>query len=69
MLLHIMVCRNIQLNGIQDKLAAIFCHQVAAWFPDIFSNFYVVKSYKIVNNSGTAEAREKISTDLESLEI
>jgi len=23
----------------KDKLAAIFSHQVAAWFPDVFGNF------------------------------
>ncbi len=35
----------------------------------MFSNFYLVKSHKIANNSATAEASEKISTDLESAEI
>ncbi len=64
-----MVRHDIKLNSIQDKLAAIFCHQVAAWIPNIFCNFYLVKSHKIANNSATTEAREKISTDLESLEI
>ncbi len=28
-----------------------------------------MKNHKIVNNSGTTEAREEISTDLESLEL
>jgi hypothetical protein len=42
---------------------------VAAWVPDMFCNFYLVKNHKIVKNSTTAKAREKISTDLESLEL
>jgi hypothetical protein len=33
---------------------------VAAWVPDMFCNFYLVKSYKISNNSATTEARERI---------
>ncbi len=53
----------------QDKSAARFCHQVATWVPDMFSNFYLVKSHKIANNSATTEAKEKISTDFESLEF
>jgi hypothetical protein len=52
----------------EGKSAAIFCHQVAAWVPDMFCNFYFVKSHKIADNSATTEAREKISTDLESVE-
>ncbi len=40
-------------------------HQVAAWVPDKFWNFYLLKSHKIANNSATTEARENISTDLE----
>jgi hypothetical protein len=43
----------------QDKSAARFCHQVAAWVPDMFSIFHLVKSHKIANNSATAKAREK----------
>jgi hypothetical protein len=37
--------------------------------PDMFCNFYLTKNHKIANNSATTEARLKISTDLESLEI
>ncbi len=48
---------------------ASFCHQVAALVPDIFGNFYLVKNRKNGNNSATTEAREKISTYLESLEF
>jgi hypothetical protein len=51
------------------KSAASFCRQVAAWFPNMFCNFYLVKNHKIANNSTTTKAREKISTDLESLEF
>ncbi len=32
-------------------------------------NFYLVKNHKIADNSATTEAREKISTYLESLEF
>ncbi len=39
---------------------------MAAWVPDLFCNFYVVKN---VNSSTTTEAREKMSTDLESSEL
>ncbi len=42
---------------------------MAAWVPDIFCNCYLVKNHKISKNSSTTKAREKISTDLESLEI
>ncbi len=53
----------------EGKSAASFCRQVAAWVPDVFLNFYVVKNHKIAKNSATAKAREKISADLESLEF
>ena len=49
--------------------AASFCCQVAALVPDMVCNFYLVKNHKIANNSTTIEAREKISTYLESLEF
>jgi len=42
---------------------------VAAWFPDMFCNFYLVKYCKIDKNSTNTKAREKISTYLESLEF
>jgi hypothetical protein len=32
---------------------------VAAWFPNMFGNFYLVKNLKIANNSTTPKAREK----------
>ncbi len=38
-------------------------------FKDMFRNFYLVKNHKIVHNSTTTKAIEKISTDLESLEF
>jgi hypothetical protein len=50
----------------ESKSAASFCRQVAAWFPDMFCNFYLVKNHKIAKNSTTINAKEKISTDLES---
>jgi hypothetical protein len=54
----------------EGKSAASFCCQVAAaWFPDMFCNFYLLKNHKIAKNSTTTRAREKMSTDLESLEF
>jgi hypothetical protein len=41
------------------KSAACFYRQVAAWFPDMFCNFYLVKNHKIAKNSTTTKAREK----------
>jgi hypothetical protein len=41
---------------------------VAAWVPGMFCNFYLMKNHKIARNS-TAKAKEKINTDLESLEF
>jgi hypothetical protein len=54
----------LQLTG--GISAASFCCQVAAWFPDMFCNYYLVKNQKIVKNSTTTKTREKFSTDLES---
>ena len=51
------------------KSAASFCHQVAALVLDMFCNFYIVENHKIANNSTTTNARQKISTALESLEF
>jgi hypothetical protein len=42
---------------------------VEAWFPDMFCNFDLVKNCKTVDTSATTEAREKLSTDLQSLEF
>jgi len=39
-----------------DKLVSIYCHQVAAWVPDMFCNIYLVKNHKIANNSTNTEA-------------
>jgi hypothetical protein len=36
---------------------------------DMFHKFYFVINHKIANNSTTAEAREKISADLEPLKL
>jgi len=47
-----------QLN--EGKSAASFCHQMAAaWFPDMFCNFYFVKNHKKPKNSITTKATEK----------
>ncbi len=53
----------------EGKSADSFCRQVAALVPDMFCNFYLVKNHKIANNLVPTEAREKISTYLESLEF
>ncbi len=57
------------LSHNEGKSASSFCRQVAAWFPDMFYHFYLVKNHKIAKNPTTIKAREKISTDLESLEF
>ncbi len=48
---------------------ARFSRQVAAQVTDMFCKFYLVKSYKNANKSAAIKAREKISTDLKSLEF
>ncbi len=42
---------------------------MAALFPDICWNFNFVKNHKIANNTAFAKAREKIYTDLQSVEF
>jgi hypothetical protein len=49
-------------NG--GKSAASVCRQMAAWFPDMFWNFYLVKNRKIAKTSTTSKAREMASTQL-----
>jgi hypothetical protein len=56
-------------NYNEGESAASFCHQLAALFPDMLCNFYLVKNHKIANNLITTKAKEKISTDLESFEF
>jgi hypothetical protein len=58
---------QVRLNS--DKSVGSFSCQVAAWVAIMFCNFYLVKNHKIANNSTSAGAREKLSTDLESLEF
>ncbi len=58
-----------QMTINEDRSAAKFCHQVAAWVPDMFCKFCSVKSHKIANKSATIEARVKIITNLGSLEF
>jgi len=52
-----------------EKSAASFCHQFAVLVPRRFCHFYLVKNHQIADNSATAEAKEKISKQLESLEF
>jgi hypothetical protein len=42
----------------EGKSAASFCRQVAARFPDMFCNFYLMENHKIAKNSTTTEARK-----------
>jgi hypothetical protein len=44
----------------EDRSAAKFFHQVAAWVPDMFCKFCSIKSHKIANKSATIEARENM---------
>jgi hypothetical protein len=46
------------MDFFKGKSAASFCRQVAAWFPHMFCNFYLMKNHKIANNSTTTKARE-----------
>jgi hypothetical protein len=60
----------VELLGTDEGKSATSCsHQVAAWVLDMFFNFYIVKNHKIANKSTTTKAREKISTDMKSLEF
>ncbi len=54
---------------IAGKSAASVCRWVAAWVLDMFCYFHLVKNHKIVKNSTTTKAREKIRSDLKSLEF
>jgi hypothetical protein len=44
-----------------DKSDTPFFGQAAAWFPDMFRNFYLVKNHKIADNSTNTAAGEKIT--------
>jgi hypothetical protein len=58
------------LGSNKGESAASFCCQMAAWHPDMFCNFYLVKMHKIVKNQTALKLeKKKISRDLESLEI
>jgi len=52
---------SVSRKAVGHIYVARFCHQVAAWIPDMFCNFYLMKHHEIANNSATAEAEEKIS--------
>jgi hypothetical protein len=54
------ITRGVFTTANEGKSAASFCCQVAAGFPDIFYNFYMVKHHKIAKYSmTTTKAREK----------
>jgi hypothetical protein len=44
---------------VEGESAASFCHQLAALFPGMSCNFYLVKNHKVSCNSTTTKAREK----------
>jgi hypothetical protein len=67
--LHALLVLPAVVHKHEGKSAASFCHQVAAWVPDMFCKYHLVKNHKIANNSTTSKSREKISTELESLEF
>ena len=46
---------KITLTKNEGKLAASICRQVAAWFPDMFCNFYLVKNHSIDENKWSKE--------------
>jgi hypothetical protein len=50
------LARLLPLNN-EEKSPASFCHQMAARFPDMFCNFYLVKNHEIAKNSTTTKAR------------
>jgi hypothetical protein len=39
--------------------AVSFCHQVAAWFPDMFCNFYLVKIHKLLKTQQPLKIEKK----------
>jgi hypothetical protein len=61
------LCCSIEEN--KGKSAVRFCRQVAAWFADMFCNFYLAENHKFAKNSITTKAKEKISTVMESFEF
>ncbi len=42
---------------------------MAGWVLDMFCNFITLKNHEVTNNSTTTYARDKIESDLESLEL
>jgi hypothetical protein len=42
---------------------------MAAWVTDMFFNYYLLKNQKMFKNSNTAEAEQKLSADLDSLQF
>jgi hypothetical protein len=60
---------NTRTENTRDKSAVRLCHQVAAWVPHTCSHFYLARNHKIADSQQPAEAREKISTDWESLDL
>ncbi len=46
----------------QDEGTSVvnFCHQMAAWVPAMFYNFYLVKSHKIDNNTAMLDKNKHL---------
>jgi hypothetical protein len=53
----------------EGKSPASFCHQVAAWFPEMFCNFHLVKNHRTAKTQQPLKVAKKINTDLESIEF
>jgi hypothetical protein len=43
----------------EEKSAATFCHQVAAWFSKMFCNFYLVKNHNIAKTQQLLKLEKK----------
>jgi hypothetical protein len=50
---------KLELPSKKDKSSASFCHQVAAWVPYMFCNFYLVKNINIADTLTITKAPEK----------
>jgi hypothetical protein len=57
--IHIHFSGALYIAKNEEKSAVSFFCQVAAWFSDMFCNFYFLKNHKIDKNSTTTKAREK----------
>ncbi len=64
-----LICAVLFKSDHKDKSGASFCCKMTALVTYIFCKFHILKNHKIAKNSTTTEAREYISTYLESLKF